>query len=72
MSVLPKRELDDPRRRWMNGLSSFVTVQYLLWASADVMILSGLDMGYALRLVANTLYYAAFVPFAWLMAPKNP
>jgi hypothetical protein len=38
---------------------------YALWASADVLILSGVDEGWALRVVPNQLYYAFFVPFAY-------
>lgn len=44
-------------------LRSFELVQYGLWAAADALILAGLDLGYLLRIVPNTLYYAAFVPF---------
>lgn len=47
------------------ALGTFEMVQYGLWVTADVLLLAGLDVGWLVRLVPNTLYYAAFVPFAW-------
>jgi hypothetical protein len=43
---------------------AYVAAYYALWAIADVMILAGVDAGYALRVVPNQLYYALWVPFA--------
>ena len=43
----------------------YVLAYYGLWAGADVLILSGVDLGWALRIVPNQLYYAFFVPFVW-------
>ncbi|HEX5065508.1 MAG TPA: hypothetical protein VFY49_05300 [Myxococcota bacterium] len=43
----------------------YVLAYYGLWAAADVLILSGLDAGWALRVLPNQLYYAFFVPFVW-------
>lgn len=56
--------------RWAQAIARFALVQYALWASADVIILAGHDAGFALRLAANVLYYAAFLPFAWRSAPE--
>jgi hypothetical protein len=42
-----------------------------LWASADVIILAGVDAGFGLRLAPNIMYYVGFVPFAWLTAPEE-
>lgn len=56
-------------KRWLVRLTYFELVQYGLWASADIVILSGWDIGYALRLVPNFLYYGVFVPFAYFSAP---
>ncbi len=58
-------------RRWVSQLTTFEYVTYLAWALADVIILAGHDAGFALRLVANSLYYAVFVPFAYLTAPRE-
>jgi len=68
--VLPRRR-DAIAPRWVRRLTQFEIAQYLLWASADVVILSGLDAGYLLRLLPNVMYYAVFVPFAWWSAPEE-
>jgi hypothetical protein len=63
---------DDGRdRRSALLATSFEIAQYGLWAMADVVILMGHDVGYALRLVPNAMYYALFLPFAWLIAPER-
>jgi hypothetical protein len=56
---------------WLRRVTWFEIVQYALWASADVVILTGHDVGFLLRLVPNTLYYAAFVPFAGWSFPRD-
>ena len=40
-------------------------IYYALWAVADVLILAGRDVGWALRIVPNQLYYAFWVPVVW-------
>lgn len=50
---------------FLRAVALYVAVYYGLWASADVLILLGLDLGYALRVVPNQLYYGFFVPFVW-------
>ncbi|HHH27019.1 MAG TPA: hypothetical protein ENK57_01540 [Polyangiaceae bacterium] len=67
---LPRRP-DARTPGWVRRLTQFEIAQYLLWAAADVVILSGYDVGYLLRLVPNVMYYAVFVPFAWWSAPKE-
>ncbi len=57
---------DGERSRFLRTLLGYVAGYYGLWASADVMILAGLDEGWAVRLVPNQLYYAFFVPFVHL------
>jgi hypothetical protein len=55
-----------PMQRWLRMLSSFQLWQYGLWTCADLLILRGVDTGYALRMIPNTMYYVLFVPFvAW-------
>lgn len=50
----------------LRRILAFVAGYYLLWATADVLILGfGLDLGWAIRIVPNQLYYAFFVPFVW-------
>ena len=56
----------EPRlRSYLRRVLGYVTVYYALWAAADVIILAGFDLGWALRIVPNQLYYAFWVPFAW-------
>lgn len=62
--VILADSLRAPRDAASRALRRFELVQYALWASADVLLLSGIEVGYALRIVPNVLYYAAFVPFA--------
>jgi hypothetical protein len=57
--------------RWVRGLVGFEVLQYAGWALADLLIFAEGDVGYAVRLVPNVLYYAAFVPFAILTAPEE-
>jgi hypothetical protein len=52
--------------RLLRAASTYVAVYYALWASADVLILSGLDTGWLLRVVPNQLYYAFWVPFVYV------
>ncbi|MCG3174549.1 MAG: hypothetical protein GMKNLPBB_02794 [Myxococcota bacterium] len=55
--------------RWFQRVSLFVLGYYFLWASADVLILSGFMWGHLLRIVPDTLYYAGFLWFVWLSCP---
>jgi hypothetical protein len=64
---LPAGEL----RRWLTRLTHFEIAQYLGWATADLLILAGHDAGYLWRIVPNTMYYAAMLPFAWATAPAR-
>ena len=61
------------RAPWLRDLSRFVMLYYGLWAAADVWILAtGSDLGFALRLVPNLLYYGGLIAaIAWL-APRHP
>ena len=50
---------------------AYAAAYYALWAGADLLILAGVDAGWALRMLPNQLYYSLFVPFAcfaWLAA----
>ena len=69
-TVVPRIE-DDAWRRFVRDLTHFEMAQYVAWASADVVILSGVDVGYGMRLVPNLMYYAAFVPFLWWRRPPE-
>lgn len=66
--VLPKRATN---AAFVRALTHYEIAQYALWASADVMILLGADVGYLLRFVPNLMYYVGFVPFVWKIAPAE-
>lgn len=70
-AVLGRRAAGAPPevRRWLSEVTVFEIVQYGLWAAADIVILSGLPVGFLLRLVPNAMYYAFFLPFVLLRAP---
>jgi hypothetical protein len=51
--------------RFLRATAWYVAAYYALWALADVCILAGLDVGWALRVVPNQLYYAFWVPVVW-------
>lgn len=59
------------RRAYALRLFFFELAQYALWVLADVLIVAGHDLGWALRMVPNLLYYAAFVPVAIFTAPPE-
>lgn len=66
----PSRHAKSPALGWYaTSLVAFFLVQYALWVACDVLILSGFDFGYGLRLVPNALYYGLFLVFAALRAP---
>ena len=66
---------DSPRlRAYLRALLAFVALYYALWASADALILGvGLDLGWALRIVPNQLYYGLWIPFVYgaFFAPRT-
>jgi hypothetical protein len=55
----------EPVRRYLRTVLAFVCVYYVLWTTADVLVLRGHEWGWGLRVVPNLLYYGAFVPFAY-------
>lgn len=57
---------------YLRALLAYVALYYGLWAAADVVILSGYDAGWLLRVVPNLLYYGFWVPVAYALffAPR--
>lgn len=72
-AILPRRLATAPApvRTWLLRVTLFEVVQYGLWALADVILLAGHDLGFALRLLPNAMYYALFLPFVMLSAPPE-
>jgi hypothetical protein len=54
------------RLPFLRAVLAYVAVYYGLWALADVIILvAGLDVGWALRVIPNQLYYSFYLPFVF-------
>ena len=58
-------------RRWLLEITVFEIVQYALWATADIVILSGVEAGFLLRFAPNILYYGLLLPFILWRAPAG-
>ena len=55
---------------WVRAVSRFVLLYYGLWAAADVVLLAtGADVGYGLRILPNLLYYGGLTAAIALCAP---
>jgi hypothetical protein len=70
------RQLYLPRRgdtlQWAQRVTGFVLVYYALWATADALILTtGADAGFLLRVLPNVLYYGGLVPAIAWAAPRR-
>jgi hypothetical protein len=65
---------DDGRRlAALRAVAGYVAVYYGLWVLSDVLILGfGLDLGWALRIVPNQLYYAFYLPFVYFQLSSRP
>ena len=62
----PHRMLDEVDSISSVSGGSFTAAYYALWLAADVLIVvAGLDLGWALRMVPNQLYYAFWTPFVY-------
>ena len=64
------RGLEGLQRDWLGAVTAFELVQYLGWAGADVVILSGVEQGHGLRMVPNLMYYAGFLALVAWLAPR--
>jgi hypothetical protein len=54
------------RAPFLGAVLSYAVAYYALWASADALVMVfGLDAGWALRMIPNQLYYSFFVPFVF-------
>ncbi len=59
--------IDPAARAFLGSLFGFSAAYYALWLSADVLIVvAGLDLGWAIRMVPNQLYYAFWAPFVYV------
>ena len=58
---------------WLGPVSRFVLLYYGLWALADaIILLTGSDLGFLLRVVPNLLYYGGLIGvIGWFAARKR-
>ena len=63
--ALPNAATHPHHAQFVRRVLGYMAAYYGLWAAADVIILSGYDAGWPVRLVPNQLYYGLFVPFVW-------
>jgi hypothetical protein len=57
---------DAPRAAFLRSIFGYSAAYYALWWVADVLIVvADLDLGWAIRIVPNQLYYAFWVPFVY-------
>lgn len=62
----PEAAIDPAARAFLGSLFGYSAAYYALWLSADVLIVvAGLDLGWAIRMVPNQLYYAFWAPFVY-------
>lgn len=67
--IVPAHVSPSPLRQYLQTVTTYAAIYYGLWATADLLILTtGADLAWALRMVPNQLYYALYVPFAYLLA----
>lgn len=59
--VLPQKNIAAAERKFLRLASLPVFVFYGLWPLADILILTGIEAGYLLRVVPNLTYYCVFL-----------
>lgn len=64
---------DSEGRAFVASLFGYSAAYYALWLAADVLIvIAGLDLGWAIRMLPNQLYYAFWVPFVYARFFSGP
>ena len=64
---VPERVANDPARvAFLRSVLGYSAAYYALWWVADfIIVFAELDLGWAIRIVPNQLYYALWVPFVY-------
>jgi hypothetical protein len=65
------RHASAPLGRYTTGLVTLFLAQYALWASCDLLILSGIPWAVGLRMLPNAIYYGLFVAASAYLAPDE-
>ena len=65
--------LREEKTAFLRAVFGYSAAYYTLWLTADVLIVvGGLDLGWATRIVPNQLYYAFWVPFVYARFFSRP
>jgi len=71
-AVLMRRHPNARTSPWIRSVGRFVMLYYALWAIADIVLLaSGADLGFLLRVLPNLLYYGGLIAAIALFAPPR-
>ncbi len=69
-AVMPQKNIAEPERKFLKRAAIPVFIFYGLWPLADILILKGIDFGYALRVVPNLTYYCVFLWWVHLVSRR--
>lgn len=70
--VLQRKHPNVRSNPWLRQVTQFVMLYYALWATADIVILTtGSDLGYMLRVIPNLLYYGGLIAAIAIFAPEH-
>lgn len=71
--LLRQRKLEnEPGVQLARDVLVYALTYYCLWATADIIIVAGFDVGYLIRVIPNVLYYGVFVVFVDYRASVRP
>lgn len=65
------RAAEPAEGRYARQLTAVFGLQYLLWVTSDLLILSGQEWALGLRIVPNAIYYGVFVLLIGWLAPRE-
>jgi hypothetical protein len=69
--VLPQKNIPEPEKKFLRRAAIPVFIFYGLWPIADLLILRGVDFGYALRIVPNLTYYCSFLWWVQISSSRS-
>lgn len=69
--VMPQKDIAETERRFLRRAAIPVFIFYGLWPIADILILKGIDFGYALRTVPNFTYYCGFLWWVYFISRRS-
>lgn len=69
-AVMPQKNIAEKERRFLRRAAIPVFIFYGLWPIADILILKGIEFGYALRIVPNLTYYCVFLWWVHAVTPR--